>query len=201
MYIAISGNIGSGKTTLVDILSKRLGFTPYYEKIDNPYLDDFYKDMNRWAFQLQIAFLGKKIEQLFSILEEGSNIIQDRTMYEEAYIFVENLKSMGLIATRDYNTYMHFFNVISSVIPQPDVVVYLKASTDTLLSQIFKRGREYELNIEREYLESLNLLYERWINEIYKGKVVVIDMDEYDFFLNPEILDKIEEEIKPFLTK
>ncbi|MFI3322295.1 MAG: deoxynucleoside kinase [Rikenellaceae bacterium] len=200
MYIAVSGNIGSGKTTLVEILSKRLNLTPYYESIDNPYLDDFYRDMNRWAFHLQMSFLGKKIEQLLEITASESDIIQDRTIYEEAYIFVENLKSMCLISTRDYATYMKVFNLISEKIARPDVVIYLKASVDTLMSQIFKRGREYELNIERSYLEKLNGLYDNWIHNIYEGTVIEIDVDSYDFVINDQIIDDIVDKLNPYLN-
>lgn len=199
MYIAVSGNIGSGKTSLVEILSERLGVKPYFEQIDNPYLDDFYRDMNRWAFNLQICFLGKKIQQLFEITECKENIIQDRTIFEEAYIFVANLNNMGLISHRDYETYINIFNLLSGKIPKPDVVIYLKASVPTLLSQIYKRGREYEMSIQPEYLESLNTLYERWINDIYDGEVITIEIDSQDFIMNPELIDSITERLKPYV--
>lgn len=199
MYIAVSGNIGSGKTSLVELLSERLGVKPYFEQIDNPYLDDFYRDMNRWAFNLQICFLGKKIQQLFDIIECKEDIIQDRTIYEEAYIFVANLNDMGLISHRDYETYINIFSLLSGKVPKPDVIIYLKASVPILLSQIYKRGREYEMSIQPEYLERLNSLYERWINEIYDGKVITIEVDNNDFIMNPELIDSIIERLKPYV--
>ncbi|MEG1935386.1 MAG: deoxynucleoside kinase [Rikenellaceae bacterium] len=199
MYIAVSGNIGSGKTSLVEMLSERLNVKPYFEQIDNPYLDDFYRDMNRWAFNLQICFLGKKIQQLFDIVECKEDIIQDRTIYEEAYVFVANLNDMGLISHRDYDTYINIFNLLADKVPKPDVVIYLKASVPILLSQIYKRGRDYEMSIQPEYLERLNMLYEQWINEIYDGKVITIEVDNNDFIINPEIVDDIIQRLKPYV--
>ncbi|MFI3314649.1 MAG: deoxynucleoside kinase [Rikenellaceae bacterium] len=201
MYIAVSGNIGSGKTTLVEILSKRLGLMPFFEDVNNPYIDDFYKDMHRWAFHLQMAFLGKKSEQLREIERRTTSIIQDRTIYEEAYIFVENLHQMGLIATRDYNTYMNIFKLIVAQIPTPDVIIYLKASNETILSQIYKRGRDYEMNIEPSYINRLNKLYNNWIDNIYQGEVIVIDVDKDDFVIEPTIIDAIVEKLSPYLDK
>ncbi|MEG1634065.1 MAG: deoxynucleoside kinase [Rikenellaceae bacterium] len=199
MYIAVSGNIGSGKTSLVEMLSERLNVKPYFEQIDNPYLDDFYRDMNRWAFNLQICFLGKKIQQLFDIVECKEDIIQDRTIYEEAYVFVANLNDMGLISHRDYDTYINIFNLLADKVPKPDVVIYLKASVPILLSQIYKRGRDYEMSIQPEYLERLNMLYEQWINKIYDGKVITIEVDNNDFIINPEIVDDIIQRLKPYV--
>lgn len=200
MYIAVSGNIGSGKTSLVEMLSQRLGYEPFFERIDNPYLDSFYQDMARWSFNLQMSFLSKKTVQVNEIMRSTHNIIQDRTIFEEAYVFVRNLNRMGLMTTQDYELYMSFFDLLSGNIRLPDLIVYLKASIPTLISQIRRRGREYEMGIEPEYLEGLNTLYDDWINNLYPGRVLTIDVDEYDFVLSKEhfdiITDKITAEIE-----
>lgn len=200
MYIAVSGNIGSGKTSLVEMLSQRLGYEPFFERIDNPYLDSFYQDMARWSFNLQMSFLSKKTVQINEIMRSTHNIIQDRTIFEEAYVFVRNLNRMGLMTTQDYELYMSFFDLLSGNIRLPDLIVYLKASIPTLISQIRRRGREYEMGIEPEYLEGLNTLYDDWINNLYSGRVLTIDVDEYDFVLSKEhfdiITDKITAEIE-----
>ena len=142
MYVAIAGNIGSGKTTLTEILTRRYGAKAYYEESDNPYIGDFYEDMNRWAFQLQISFLGSRIEQTLDMLRSGDkNIFQDRTIYEDAHIFADNLHRMGLISSRDFATYMKIFDLTTNLIPQPDVLIYLRASIPTLVAQIKRRGR------------------------------------------------------------
>ena len=201
MYIAVSGNIGSGKTSLVEILAERLDIEAYYENIDNPYLEDFYEEMNRWSFNLQISFLGKKIEQLGDITTNSKDVIQDRTIYEEAYIFVANLKEMGLISNRDYNTYMEIYNIMIGHIAQPDVIIYLKASVPTLLGQIYKRGRAYEMRIEPDYLHSLNRLYDTWITDIYKGDVIVLDIDKEDFVITPIIIDELVDKISRYLNR
>ncbi len=201
MYIAVSGNIGSGKTSLVEILARRLNFIAYYEDIENPYLEDFYENMDRWSFNLQVCFLSKKIKQLQEITAYPQCVIQDRTVYEEAYIFVNNLKSMGLMSERDYNTYMDVFAIAIGNIPQPDVVIYLKASTPTLLKQIYKRGRAYEMRIEPDYLKSLNTLYNNWIENIYEGDVIVIDMDKEEFLESESAVDKIIERLTPYIKK
>ena len=170
MYVAIAGNIGSGKTTLTEILTRRYGAKAYYEESDNPYLGDFYEDMSRWAFQLQISFLGSRIEQTLDMLRSGDkDIFQDRTIYEDAHIFADNLHRMGLISSRDFATYMKIFDLTTTLIPQPDVLIYLRASIPTLVSQIKRRGRAYEMNIDEGYLQRLNDKYEHWINNIYKG--------------------------------
>ena len=169
MYVAIAGNIGSGKTTLTEILTRRYGAKAYYEESDNPYLGDFYEDMSRWAFQLQISFLGSRIEQTLDMLRSGDkDIFQDRTIYEDAHIFADNLHRMGLISSRDFATYMKIFDLTTTLIPQPDVLIYLRASIPTLVSQIKRRGRAYEMNIDEGYLQRLNDKYEHWINNIYK---------------------------------
>lgn len=202
MYVAIAGNIGSGKTTLTEILTRRYGAKAYYEESDNPYIGDFYNDMSRWAFQLQISFLGSRIEQTLDMLRSGGeNIFQDRTIYEDAHIFAENLHQMGLISSRDFATYMKIFDLTTTLIPQPDVLIYLRASIPTLVAQIKRRGRAYEMNIDEQYLSSLNEKYEEWINNIYKGQVLIIDKDVDDFVANPEVVDRICEQLEAMARK
>ncbi len=202
MYVAIAGNIGSGKTTLTEILTKRYGAKAYYEQTDNPYIDDFYNNMSRWAFQLQVSFLGSRIEQTLDMMSSGEQtIIQDRTIYEDAHIFAENLHSMGLIASRDFATYMKIFELTTNLIPQPDLLIYLRASIPTLVSQIKRRGRAYEMNIDEDYLTLLNERYENWINNIYNGRVLIIDKDVEDFVDNEEVVDSICARIDEMLAR
>ena len=202
MYVAIAGNIGSGKTTLTEILTKRYGAKAYYEQTDNPYIDDFYNDMSRWAFQLQVSFLGSRIEQTLDMMSSGEKtIIEDRTIYEDAHIFAENLHSMGLIASRDFATYMKIFELTTNLIPQPDLLIYLRASIPTLVSQIKRRGRAYEMNIDESYLTLLNERYENWINNIYQGRVLIIDKEVEDFVDNESVVDSICARIEEMLSR
>ena len=192
MYVAIAGNIGSGKTTLTEILTKRYGAKAYYEETDNPYIGDFYNNMSRWAFQLQISFLGSRIRQTMDMLAmKEENVFQDRTIYEDAHIFASNLHEMGLISSRDFATYMRIFDLTTNLIPQPDVLIYLRASIPTLVAQIKHRGRDYEMNIDENYLNRLNEKYEYWINNIYKGRVLIIDKDVDDFVADESVVDSI----------
>lgn len=199
MYLAVSGNIGSGKTTLVELISKRFGSVPFYENIENPYLDDFYQDMARWSFNLQICFLGNKARQIMDIRASKYSIVQDRTLMEEGHIFVRNLHDMALMSTRDYNTYQSIFTNVEASGGKPDLVIFLKGSVDTLIKQIERRGRAYEMNIDRGYLEALNNLYNDWIENIYRGEKLIIDIDSIDFVDNTsdreELFARIETEL------
>ncbi len=192
MYIAIAGNIGSGKTTLTQLLTERYHAKAYLEECDNPYIGDFYEDMNRWSFHLQISFLGSRIQQTMDMLADSREgaIFQDRTIYEDAHIFAENLHEMGLMTSRDIETYMKIFRLVTELIPQPDLLIYLKADIPTLISQIHKRGREYEMNIDESYLRRLNDKYNHWIDHIYEGEVLVVDKDHEDFS-DPAVMERI----------
>jgi deoxyadenosine/deoxycytidine kinase len=192
MYIAIAGNIGSGKTTLTQLLAKHYKWDRLEEAVDNnPYLFDFYKDMQRWSFNLQIFFLNSRFEQLLEIRRSGRNVVQDRTIYEDAYIFAPNLHAMGLMTTRDFENYFRLFQNMDSAVTPPDLLIYLRASVPNLVAQIAERGREYESTISIDYLKRLHERYEAWISTYDKGKVLVIDVDENAFHTNPEDLGKI----------
>ena len=181
MHIAIAGNIGSGKTTLTRMLAARYGWTPKYESVDfNPYLSDFYEDMSRWSFNLQIYFLNKRFKDVVEISKTDDVIIQDRTIYEDARIFAPNLHDMGLMSSRDFETYSDLFDLMMSLVKMPDLLIYLKSSIPNLVSQIQKRGSEYEKTIRIDYLTGLNNKYENWIKD-YKGHLLVIDADRYKF--------------------
>ncbi len=200
MHIAIAGNIGSGKTTLTGLLAKHYNWEARYEDVnDNPYLNDFYEDMQRWSFNLQIYFLNSRFAQVIEIRKLKHTVIQDRTIYEDAYIFAPNLHSMGLMSTRDFENYFTLFQLMSSFIQPPDLLLYLRASVPTLVSQIQKRGRKYESNIRLDYLQRLNERYEAWIDSYNLGKKLIIEADDYDFPNNPnhlrEVIDKIDAEL------
>ena len=192
MHIAIAGNIGSGKTTLTKLLAKHYQWDRLEEAVDNnPYLFDFYKDMQRWSFNLQIFFLNSRFEQLLEIRRSGRNVVQDRTIYEDAYIFAPNLHAMGLMTTRDVENYFRLFKNMDGAVTPPDLMIYLRASVPNLVNQIAERGRDYESSISIDYLKRLHERYEAWITTYDKGKVLVIDVDENSFHTNPEDLGKI----------
>lgn len=192
MHIAIAGNIGSGKTTLTGLLSKHYGWEAHYEDVDsNPYLNNFYEDMQRWSFNLQIYFLNSRFRQVVEIRSSGKTVIQDRTIYEDAYIFAPNLHSMGLMSSRDFSNYASLFELMSSFIKPPDLLIYLKASVPTLVNQIQKRGREYENSIRLDYLKRLNEAYEEWITGYKLGKILVVDVDTVKFSENQEDLGQV----------
>ncbi len=200
MHIAIAGNIGSGKTTLTSMLSKHYKWESHYEDADdNPYLNDFYLDMQRWSFNLQIYFLNSRFDQVTKIRKSGKTVIQDRTIYEDAYIFAPNLHAMGLMTMRDYQNYLSLFHLMSSFINPPDLLIYLRASVPTLVNQIQKRGRAYEESIRLDYLKRLNERYEAWITTYEHGNLLIIEKDDINFEENPEdlgmIINKIDAEI------
>ena len=200
MHIAVTGNIGAGKTTLTTMLAKHYGWSAQFEDVDhNPYLDDFYQDMSKWSFALQMYFLGSRFRQVKEIRESGKNIIQDRTIYEDAHIFAENLNEMNLLSDRDYSNYTSLFNLMKSFVFAPDLLIYLKADISTLTKQIAKRGREYEAGISIDYLMRLNKKYEAWINSYKEGKLLIIDVNNLDFVEREEdfgyILERIDAEL------
>ena len=201
MHIAISGNIGAGKTSLTELLSKHYGWEAHYEDvIDNPYLDDFYNHMERWSFNLQIYFLKSRFEQLLKIRNINNVIVQDRTIYEDAHIFAPNLKSMGLMNQRDFKNYQELFELMESQIQGPDLLIYLRSNIPNLVNKIHKRGREYENSISIDYLSRLNERYEAWTSTYDKGNIIKIDVDELDFVENKEdlelIIAKVDDEVK-----
>jgi len=200
MHIAVAGNIGSGKTTLTSLLAKHYRWEPHYEDVDdNPYLNDFYQDMQRWSFNLQIYFLNSRFNQIIDIRKSGKEVIQDRTIYEDAFIFAPNLHSMGLMTTRDFENYFTLFNLVSSLIEPPDLLIYLRASIPTLVNQIQIRGRKYENTIRLDYLKRLNERYEAWVDSYNLGKLLIVDADNYNFPDNTEdlstVIDKINAEL------
>jgi deoxyadenosine/deoxycytidine kinase len=200
MHIGIAGNIGSGKTTLTRMLSEHYGWTPKYEAVTyNPYLEDYYKDIKRWSFNLEVYFLEQRFQDILEISKSEDVIIQDRTIFEGVYIFVANNYAMGNLSERDFKTYMSLFNIMMGLVKAPDLMIYLKSSIPHLVSQIQKRGRDYEQSISIDYLKGLNDRYESFINNDYKGKVLTIEADDLDFENRPEdfalITDKIDAEL------
>ncbi|MRT16742.1 deoxynucleoside kinase [Vitellibacter sp. q18] len=192
MHVAIAGNIGSGKTTLTRLLSKHYKWHAHYEDVeDNPYLDDFYNQMERWSFNLQIYFLNSRFRQILEIREKGKNVIQDRTIYEDAYIFAPNLHAMGLMTNRDFENYRSLFDLMESVTEGPDLLIYLRSSIPNLVNQIHKRGRDYENSISIDYLSRLNERYEAWIHGYDKGNLIIFDVDNINFVDDPEHLGQV----------
>lgn len=200
MHIAIVGNIGAGKTTLTRLMAKQLGYEPQYEAVEhNPYLEDFYSDMKRWSFNLQIFFLNSRFQHMLQLQKEKKNIIQDRTIYEDAYIFAENLHDMGLMSTRDFENYSGIFESVLEFISPPDLLIYLRASVPTLVSNIQLRGRDYEAAIRLDYLSKLNEKYEKWIGSYQGGKLLILDKDKLDFANKTEdlafVLESVDREL------
>ncbi|HET7360650.1 MAG TPA: deoxynucleoside kinase [Salinimicrobium sp.] len=192
MHIAIAGNIGAGKTTLTKLLAKHFKWEAQLEEVlENPYLEDFYNNMERWSFNLQIYFLHHRFHQIMELQEKGKSVIQDRTIYEDAYIFAPNLHAMGLMTNRDYENYRSLFELMESVIKGPDLLIYLRSSIPNLVSQIHKRGREYENSISIDYLSRLNERYEAWAHEYDKGNLLIIDVDNTNFVDKAEDLGTI----------
>ena len=199
MHIAIAGNIGSGKTTLTRMLAAKYGWKPRFESVDyNPYLADFYEDMERWSFNLQIYFLNKRFKEVVEISKSKDVIIQDRTIYEDARIFAPNLHGMGLMSTRDFENYSDLFDLMMSLVNPPDLLIYLRSSIPNLVNQIQKRGREYEKSIRIDYITGLNERYENWIRD-YHHRLLILDVDHLKFESNPEdfseVCDKIDAEL------
>ena len=200
MHVAVAGNIGAGKTTLTKLLAKHYRWESQLEDVvDNPYLDDFYNQMERWSFNLQVYFLNSRFRQVLQIRKSGKNIIQDRTIYEDAHIFAPNLHAIGLMTNRDFENYRQLFDLMESLVQGPDLLIYLRSTIPNLVEQIHKRGRDYENSISIDYLSRLNERYEAWIHGYDKGKLLIIDVDKLDFVANPEdlgfIINKIEAEI------
>ena len=187
MHIAIAGNIGAGKTTLTEMLSKHYGWEPHFEDVlKNPYLDDFYERMERWSFNLQIYCLNSRFNQMLECSKKEKDTIQDRTIYEDAFIFAPNLQAMGLMTNRDYENYKSIFNTLNSFVKDPNLLIYLRSGIPNLVDQIHKRGRDYENTISIEYLSRLNERYEAWIQSYDKSNLLVIEVDDIDFVKNPD---------------
>jgi deoxyadenosine/deoxycytidine kinase len=200
MHVAVAGNIGAGKTTLTKLLAKHYKWEAQLEDVvDNPYLDDFYNQMERWSFNLQVYFLNSRFRQVNQIQGSGKDIIQDRTIYEDAHIFAPNLHAMGLMTNRDFENYSSLFELMESFVKGPDLLIYLRSSIPNLVAQIHKRGRDYENTISIDYLSRLNERYEAWISKYDKGNLLIIDVDKLDFVTNPEdlgdIINKIDAQI------
>jgi deoxyadenosine/deoxycytidine kinase len=199
-HIAVAGNIGAGKTTLTEMLSKHYKWIPQFEDVDhNPYLMDFYEDMPRWSFNLQIYFLNSRLNQLLEIHRGTETIIQDRTIYEDANIFAPNLHDMGLMSKRDFENYYRFFQTLKSMVQPPDLLIFLKSSVPNLVGQIQKRGREYEENIRLDYLKKLNELYNKWIDGYKEGQLLIIDVDKNKFGENEEHFGEVVNKVDAML--
>ncbi len=200
MHIAVAGNIGSGKTTLTTLLAKNYGWKPHYEDTeDNPYLDDFYKNMKGWSFNLQIYFLNSRLSRILEIRKSQETVIQDRTIYEDAYIFAPNLRELDLMSTRDFENYFSLFTLMTSLIAPPDLIIYLKASVPTLVQRIQQRGRDFENSIRLDYLQRLNHRYETWVRSYNQGRIITVDVDKYRFTDNNDdlrvVINKIDAEL------
>ncbi len=205
MHIAIAGNIGAGKTSLTELLHKHYGWEAHYEDVvKNPYLDDFYAEMERWSFNLQIYFLNSRFRQILEIQKNGNDVVQDRSIYEDAHIFAPNLNAMGLMTHRDFKNYRAVFELMESLVKGPDLMIYLRSSISNLVSQIHKRGRDYENSISIEYLSRLNERYEAWVHNYDKGKILIIDVDNLNFVDNKEdlsiVIEKIDAELSGLFT-
>lgn len=201
IQIAVAGNIGSGKTTLTKMLSQSLSWEAMYEDLEqNPYINDFYGDMPRWSFNLQIYFLHSRLKQIVDARKRGHNVIQDRTIYEDAYIFAPNLYQMGLLTERDFKTYTKLFNLTTSLIQPPELLIYIKSSSNTLVRQISSRGRDYEKNISPEYLDNLNELYNKWIKIYHQDNLLIIDIDKLNFLEHVDdyeiVLEMVKQKLK-----
>lgn len=199
-FVGIAGNIGVGKTTFTQIVAERLDWTPYFESvIDNPYLDDFYHDMDRWSFNLQIYFLHHRFKTHVAMINSSKGTIQDRTIYEDVEIFAQNLFDIGKMSKRDWENYIGLFSIMSSFLKTPDLIIYLKASTDTLITRINKRERDFESGIDPGYLHQLNILYGKWIPAIKNIPVYTIDTNNFNIFEDHQMLDQIIENIQSYL--
>ena len=197
MYIAVAGNIGSGKSTLTRMLARHYRWEARFESVDhNPYLEDYYRDIRRWSFNLEVYFLKERFRDLIDIQQSGHTVIQDRTIFEGVYVFMQNNRDMGNLSERDYNTYMELFEQMMAVVRVPDLMIYLRASVPHLVGNIQKRGRDYEQTMQLEYLENLNRRYDEFVSKYYKGRVMVIEKDQLDFEHRPkdfaQIIDRID---------
>lgn len=200
-FVGLAGNIGVGKTTFTEIVAEKLGWTPYYESVDdNPYLGDFYGDMSRWSFNLQVYFLHKRFKTHHEMSMSNGGVIQDRTIYEDVEIFARNLQEMKFMDQRDWNNYRDLFGIMTSYLQKPDLIIYLKASTDTLLTRIKSRSRDYEKSIDPEYLHTLNIAYNQWINEIKNIPVLEIETDGFNIFEDKDQLKSILNDIRKNLS-